>query len=92
MPYSQANVTAGVATFDLITNPITAAAAETLSGATPGAKLAGVTAGAKLLPGSYHFAAAYSGDGNYLPAQGSARLDVDITCPIVSLTALTLPP
>ncbi len=92
MSYSQANVAAGVATFDLITNPITAAAAETLTGATPGAKLVGVTAGAKLLPGSYRFAAAYSGDGNYLPSKGSAGLDIGITCPIVSLTALSLPP
>ncbi|CAL8467424.1 g6962 [Coccomyxa elongata] len=88
---ASANITAGVATFDLITNPITAAA-ETLTGATPGAKLADVTAGAKLLPGSYHFAAAYSGDGNHLPGQGNARLDIGITCPIVSLTALTLQP
>lgn len=90
MPYSQANITAGEASFDLITNPITAAAEAlvgTGAGATPGTKLADMTAGAKLLPGSYQLVAAYSGDGNYLPAQGSATLVVGATCPLVSLTA-----
>ncbi len=90
MSHSQANVTAGVATFDLITNPITAAAgalAGATAGGTAGAKLADMTAGAKLLPGSYQLAAAYSGDSNYLPARGSATFAVGATCPLVSLNA-----
>ncbi|BDA42937.1 hypothetical protein COCOBI_03-8300 [Coccomyxa sp. Obi] len=87
---ASANITSGVATFDFITNPITAAAealAGAAAGATPGAKLADMTAGAKLLPGSYQVAATYSGDSNYLPARGSATLVVGATCPLVSLTA-----
>ena len=77
MPYTQAPISAGAAEFNVITNPITAAA-EALTGA---------TTGAKLLPGSYQLAAAYSGNGVYLPTKGSATLVVGATCPLVSLTA-----
>ncbi|BDA42938.1 hypothetical protein COCOBI_03-8310 [Coccomyxa sp. Obi] len=86
---ASANITSGATTFDFITSPITAAAevlVGTKSGATAGAKLADMTAGAKLLPGSYQVAATYSGDGTYLPARGSATLVVGATCPVLSLT------